>query len=186
MSETVVDFLVKPCGTCGKDISHLYALRKYCMECNEQRHAARDEEREENARITMGVTDYWLRIHNLSRAFSLFGKHDPLTELPHISIDKRKDRTAQALLSKDLPCPIRARKFSEPTLSDNEWDDKQRPFPHSLPMPRLLKTYCACCREAVIDGTREVRVTKGCYLPVDHECPRTRVYDIRGALLEVL
>ena len=47
---------------------------------------------------------------------------------------------------------------------------------------RCLKNYCPHCSEDVA-GTR---VTRGCYLPIEHDCPRVRVYDLRGKLLEVL
>lgn len=67
------------------------------------------------------------------------------------------------------------------TLDDHNFDLRQVPFYHSLPMPRTMHHFCPDCIEEV--GPRK---TKGCYLPVEHECPRTRVYDRNGKLLEVV
>lgn len=75
------------------------------------------------------------------------------------------------------------REYTE--IDDNDWCNKQKPFPHTHSMPRALKNYCVNCRETVIDSFGDtVRVTKGCYMPVDHGCA-TRVYDLQGKLLEV-
>jgi hypothetical protein len=50
----------------------------------------------------------------------------------------------------------------------------------------VYKNFCTCCAEAVVDGAgKTVRVTKGVYLPIEHQCNSVRVYDLRGNLLEV-
>lgn len=66
----------------------------------------------------------------------------------------------------------------------NNGASRHRPFAdlsNQGVLGRCLKNYCVDCVEQI---GREVR--KGCYLPVEHECPRTRVYDRNGKLLEVV
>lgn len=50
-----------------------------------------------------------------------------------------------------------------------------------------FKNLCTQCTEVVVDEktARVVRVTKGVYLPVDHDCKRVRVYNLKGQLIEV-
>lgn len=144
-----------------------------------------------NERYEAGLLQRKLRnmvfaYRNRDRAFTFDGRYEGTTTDPITVVYGRRKDTGYVPMPIDVHVEPRKPRFNQVTPEDVTWALKQRGVPHSLPMPRLLKTYCACCREAVIDGTREVRVTKGCYLPVDHECPRTRVYDIRGALLEVL
>lgn len=72
-------------------------------------------------------------------------------------------------------------------VDDHEHIERAKPFPHTLSMPRLHKTFCTRCTEVVI-GQRKpwvVRLTKGVYLPIDHDCNSVRVYDLKGNLLEV-
>jgi hypothetical protein len=88
---------------------------------------------------------------------------------------------------------------------DHDWATNQAPFPHSLPMPRHYNYICLNCTDQVVEVietyehpwskrvgekpitsvTRVIRETKGVYLPVEHDCPRVRVYDLQGKLLEV-
>src|ERR1039458_2082087 len=63
-------------------------------------------------------------------------------------------------------------------IDDPDWASRQQAFPHTVPMPKLLKNHCPSCTDVV-----GPRVTKGVYLPVEHDCPRTRVYDLHGKLL---
>lgn len=46
---------------------------------------------------------------------------------------------------------------------------------------KCLKNFCPHCIDVV--GPRK---TRGVYLPIEHDCPRTRVYDLQGNLIEVL
>lgn len=80
------------------------------------------------------------------------------------------------------PRPTGIKPLKATAQEDKDWCEKQKPFPHTETMPKPLRNYCPHCTEIVAN----VRVTKGCYLAVDHECPRTRVYDSHGELLEVI
>lgn len=73
------------------------------------------------------------------------------------------------------------------TLDDHEWVARQRPFPHTQEMPRRFNSYCAQCTEVVLSVKRPwvVRITKGVYLPIEHECNSVRVYNLQGNLIEV-
>jgi len=75
---------------------------------------------------------------------------------------------------------------TEPKRTDQEWAAEQTQFPHTLPMPRSLKTFCPDCVDAVLDIARNkyLRTTRGVYLPIDHECNSVRVYDLAGKLRE--
>lgn len=163
-------------------------LRHYCsVSCKSKTRDKNEMQlRAENRELKQRLANYaWARL-NRDRAFAFDGRYEGTTTEPITVVYGMRKDTGYVAMPIDVHVEPRQPKFNQVTPEDVTWALKQRGVPHSLPMPRLLKTYCACCREAVIDGTREVRVTKGCYLPVDHECPRTRVYDIRGALLEVL
>lgn len=73
------------------------------------------------------------------------------------------------------------------TLDDHEWVARQRSFPHTHEMPRRFTSYCAHCTEVVLSVKRPwvVRITKGVYLPIEHECNSVRVYNLQGNLIEV-
>jgi len=43
--------------------------------------------------------------------------------------------------------------------------------------PRCFTNFCPHCAEMVTDGDSVLRRTKGLYLPVEHECPKVRVYE---------
>lgn len=70
-------------------------------------------------------------------------------------------------------------------LDDHDWAQQQKAFPHSLSMPKALKHFCPDCVDTVVSKHKSVRVTRGVYLPIEHECNRVRVYDLAGKLLEV-
>jgi hypothetical protein len=55
-------------------------------------------------------------------------------------------------------------------LADEEWATGQKAFAHSQAMPRLLKNFCPTCVEMVLVGDKPVRVTRGVYLPIEHQC----------------
>lgn len=76
--------------------------------------------------------------------------------------------------------------ISYTAVDDHEWDAKQRPFPHTLQMPRRFTSYCVACIDVVVDEARKkVRTTKGVYLPIEHVCDSVRVYDLQNSLIEV-
>jgi hypothetical protein len=72
-------------------------------------------------------------------------------------------------------------------IDDHEWVERQKPFPHTLSMPRKLTAYCPNCTEIVLSVKKPwvIRMTKGVYLPIEHECNSVRVYDLNNNLLEV-
>jgi hypothetical protein len=55
-------------------------------------------------------------------------------------------------------------------LDDKEHVDRAKPFPHTLTMPRVLRTFCPNCIDVVKVAGKEVRRTAGMYRPVEHEC----------------
>lgn len=175
------DFLGRICGRCEANIDHMRSDAEYCSrKC--QKHAVRDEEGLLRRKLRNIVFAY----RNRDRAFTFDGRYEGTTTDPITIVYGRRKDTGYVPMPIDVHVNAREPRFGQVTPEDVTWALKQRAVSHSLPMPRSLKNYCTCCREAVIDGTRKVRVTVGCYLPVDHECPRTRVYDLRGKLLEVL
>lgn len=71
------------------------------------------------------------------------------------------------------------------TIEDHDWANRQKPFPHSHPMPRMRNNFCASCVDVVINrNNEEIRTTRGVYLPIEHVCARIRVYDLRGNLIK--
>jgi hypothetical protein len=75
--------------------------------------------------------------------------------------------------------------FNQVTPEDVDWADRQKAFPHTLAMPRFLRNFCPSCREQVTAKEKVITTRRGVYLPVEHDCARVRVYDLRGNLLEV-
>lgn len=72
-------------------------------------------------------------------------------------------------------------------VDDHDWALRQKPFAHSLSMPRTMNNFCPKCTDAVVDdGKHEVRITRGVYRPINHDCPRVFVHDLQGKLIEVL
>lgn len=100
-----------------------------------------------------------------------------------------KDKRVSVVpLSRDIPTPKVGSKFVQyDPLEYEQFDKKQKSFTHSLSMPRNNKCFCTQCAERVVDKKgNEVRVTRGVYLPIEHDCPRVRVYDLQGKLIEVI
>lgn len=182
------DFLVPlACSWCGNDFVPVRADQVNCTPaCNSaKKREVRDQERKEDKMLRAKLRNAVYRYVNRDRCFAFDGRYEgPLTNPITIVNERRKD-TGYTAMPIDVHVKPIPKRFAVPTLDDNIYDAKQRRL-QNVPMPRGLKNYCTCCREAVFDGKREVRVTKGCYLPVDHECPRTRVYGHSGKLLEVV
>lgn len=175
------DFLGRICERCCNNIDHMRPNAQYCSRTC-QKHAVR----ESDTLVRVRLRNLAYQRLNRDRGFTFDGRYEgPLTNPITIVNVKRKD-TGYVPADYSTPCPVDAPKFTQVTPDDVDWALKQKGVSHALPMPRPLSNYCVCCREAVIDGTKEVRVTKGCYLPVEHDCPRTRVYDLHGKLLEVI
>ena len=175
------DFLGRICKRCDANIDHLRSDAEYCSRrC--QKHAVRDEESKFRRRLRNLAFAY----RNRDRAFTFDGRYEGTTTDPITIVYGRVKDTGYVPMPIDVHVKPRAQKFGVITPEDVDWATRQQPLEHVRAMPRPLKTFCACCREAVIDGGKEVRVTKGVYLPVKHDCPRTRVYDLHGHLIEVL
>src|ERR1700730_14795904 len=91
-----IDLLARECKMCGVDIVFLHGSRLHCDDCqpNRYRSGARDErtktQRAEDELLEQIAIDSWLRIYNKNRAFSTFGKHDPLDKLPSVQVVRVK------------------------------------------------------------------------------------------------
>lgn len=172
---------------CGLDISAMHGLCKYCPKCNEQRNAARDIQNDLERELHTIGRNIAFRHFNRDRYLSFDGKYEgPLN----------KCDTTVEVLKKDhgyhpMPRNVHVRalepKFNNVTPDDVDWATKQRGFAHSLSMPRTMNNFCPKCTDAVVDdGKHEVRITRGVYRPINHDCPRVFVHDLQGKLIEVL
>lgn len=84
------------------------------------------------------------------------------------------------------PIPQQKSDFNYITPEDVYWAERHKAFSHTLAMPRSLRNFCPMCVDKVIDYTsKPARTTVGVYLPVEHACPRIRLYDLMGKLIEV-
>lgn len=72
-------------------------------------------------------------------------------------------------------------------MDDHDHIERAKPFPHTLTMPRAFRVFCPNCIEVVLSNKKPfvIRMTKGVYLPIEHECNSVRVYSLQGTLLEV-
>jgi hypothetical protein len=83
---------------------------KFCSEAHEKAFKRsgciskkeREAQRAEDEKLEQLAIDYWLHFYNRNRAFSTFGKHDPLDKLPSFSVKRGKDRKQQ--FSRCLHC----------------------------------------------------------------------------------
>ena len=73
----------------------------------------------------------------------------------------------------DLPKSVV--RFNQITPEDVAWAERQPAFPHSRNMPLLLTNYCTICTEQVVVVNNVVRITRGIYLPIEHNCPKVLV-----------
>lgn len=179
---------------------------KYCSrECQHPatKHIARDMQRDLERELHTIGRNIAFRHFNRDRYLSFDGKYEgPLN----------KCDTTVEVLKKDhgyhpMPRNVHVRaiepKFNNVTPDDEQWAKgshlsgcdglpcvcgrSRHNFQHTHSMPRRSKVFCATCTDAVVDDSKkEVRVTKGVYLPIEHECSKLRVYDLTGRLLEVL
>jgi hypothetical protein len=80
------------CPWCGELLPQSKTKpRKYCSEAHEKafKRAGCITQQEANKLKQLAI-DYWLKRFNHNRAFSTFGRHDPFTELPRESEERRK------------------------------------------------------------------------------------------------
>ncbi len=186
-----VDLLARKCKMCGADIVFLHGSRLHCDDCQPQRYrsGARDERtkerRAEDAILTQRAIDSWLRIYNRSRAFSTFGKNDPLDKLPTVQVVRVKDKGYHPMPIDVHLDPLPHKHVDALTIHvEGEYQASQTKSLHATDMPRKHTSFCATCVDMVVDDIASVRVNKGVYLPIEHQCNSMRVYDLRGNLLE--
>ena len=176
--------------------------REFCGKAckNVQRHRERDAERKLNRNATTEQKNKEFRANHRDH----FWDFDPRYVGPGTSSSLALPEPKPIPRGHDVhvrPVPV---KFVDGVTTHQEGEAQQwRPgFAHSKPMPRSYNSFCTQCTEVVIVETntyefgnprlgiestthRVVRESKGVYLPVDHDCPRVRVYDLQGKLLEV-
>ncbi len=175
--------VVRFCKVCGDDISHKRPQATHCSRSC-QAHSARGMASElvkELKVVSRNIADRYL---NRDRAFSFDGRYEgPVNRSVTCEVEIKKDRGYHAMPI-DVHVPTAAPKFTQVTPEDVNWGKRQA-RPTQL-MPRKHNSFCAVCVEMVIDKQQHsVRVTKGVYLPIEHQCNSVRVYDLRGTLLEV-
>lgn len=80
----VGDFVGNLCPWCGEVLPPSKTKpRIYCNEAHEKRFKrAVCKSKKECEKLEQLAIDYWLRYFNRNRAFSTFGTHNPMTELP--------------------------------------------------------------------------------------------------------
>ena len=180
---------LRTCNKCGIDISHKRPQSRYCSrECqhSSSTHSARDMEAQLLRELKQVAYNIVFKYLNRDRSMGFDGRYQgPMN----------KSVTTVATIKKDKghhPMPIDVHvqpsqpKFTQVTPEDVEWAERQDAFAHSHNMPRTFRSFCPNCIEVVVDGSqKKVRVTKGVYLPVDHDCNSVRVYDLKNNLLEV-
>lgn len=177
------------CSVCGKLFEPVRVDQVNCSRaCNTvKKMQVRDAKRAELKTLHTIGKNIAFRHFNRDRYLSFDGKY----EGPLNKCDTRVEVLKKDQGYRPMPIDVHVRpvkpKFNNVTPDDVDWATKQRAFPHSLSMPRVANNHCAVCTDAVVDASRnEVRVTRGVYLSIEHECPRVRVYDLQGKLLEVI
>lgn len=198
---TFVDMLMSECVT----TQEVGAWLKHCVKCNEeftpnkfhpnqrhcsrfcQNHSARTMAREMTRELKSVLSDVAYRYVNRDRYIPLnFGigtYTGPLNKSVTWVVKLAKDKGYHP-----MPINVHVRavepKFNHVTPEDVDWGHRQGRATQT--MPRKHNTFCAACVDVVIDGDkRNVRVTKGVYLPIKHECGCARVYNFQGMLLEI-
>lgn len=185
------------CRTCGDEIP-VTARRGTCYcsrDCqhNSSRDMVADLERELKS-VCKNIAYGHL---NRDRSIGFDGRYEgPLNQPITVIVTLRKD-PAGTPRGVDCPTPKIQPHYGVLTPEDHDWAQRQKAFPHSDSMPRAFAYFCAACTEMVIDGNRSVRVTRGVYLPKEHQCGTKtpqgkwdgkgsiRVFDLQGKLLEV-
>jgi hypothetical protein len=139
-TEQVIDLLARPCKRCGFDLFFEHGLRKYCVGCNPQDNASRDirteAQRAEDERLEQVSIDHWLRHFNKDRAFSTFGTHNPIDELPSFSVKRRKDRRREHVGHDVHVKPIEPKSNADrDVLRDLDWAERQQKLSKSTKGP---------------------------------------------------
>lgn len=174
----ITDYLGRICRVCGVNIDHMRSNATHCSRAC-QKHSVRNE----NAALRVKLNNIAFAHRNRDRYIGFDGKYEgPLNICVTLNVTIRKDKGYRAMPIDVHVKPIEPR-FSQVTPDDVDWAERQRAFPHSQPMPYQFKTFCPHCVDMVISA--KVRATRGVYLPVEHACPRVRVYDLMGKLIEV-
>lgn len=170
------------CVGCGDEFEPSRTNQRYCTrDC--QHNSTRDEASQLKKKLNNIAH---LRL-NRDRYISLIdGRYEgPMNKCVTLVLTIKKDRGYHPMPIDVHVKPVEPR-FSQVTIEDVDWAQRQLAFPHTQPMPRLFRSFCVHCVEMVIDeAAAQVRATRGVYLPVEHDCARVRVYDLRGNLLEV-
>ena len=177
---------LRECDRCGVDISHKRPQARYCSRAC-QHHAttnsARDMQAEMERELKTVARNISHRYLNRDRYIGIDGRYEgPLNKCVTFVVKIEKDKGYHP-----MPIDVHVRaiepKFNHVTPEDVDWGLRQGRA--TQVMPRKHNTFCAVCVEMVIDDARHVRVTKGLYLPIEHQCNSVRVYNLQGKLLEV-
>lgn len=175
------------CEACDADISHKRPQAKFCSRAcahSATNNFARDMEAEmlrELKTVTRNVAYGYL---NRDRYIGMDGRYEgPMNKSVTFVESIVKDKGYHP-----MPIDVHVRaiepKFTQVTPEDVDWGNRQGRKGHT-PMHRKHNNFCAVCVQVVIDkDKRQVRTTKGVYLPIEHQCNSVRVYDLRGKLLE--
>lgn len=147
-----VDLLARPCKRCGADLFLEHGLRIYCEACNKQDHAARDmrteAERAEDERLEQETTDLALARLNRNRAFSTFGKHDPMVQLPSVSVKRGFARGYQPMPIDVHVKPVEPKSNADrDVLRDLDWAERQARLRQGIRKPKT--NFCTECGEYV-------------------------------------
>jgi hypothetical protein len=177
----VIDFLGRICKRCSCSIDHMRSNATHCSrKC--QKHSVREETTE----LLQKLRNVAFAHINRDKAFTFDGRYEGSLNQPiTLIVMLRKDHGYHPMPIDVHVRPVEA-KYSRVTPEDHDWAMRQRAFDHSQNMPRSFNNFCTHCAEMVIDkSARSVRVTRGVYLPIRHQCNSVRVYDLAGKLLEV-
>lgn len=174
---------------CGNEFQVRRKDQKNCTKlcANKVAHGVRDAKRRDNKELHMIGKNIAFRHFNRDRYLSFDGKYEGPLNKCDTTVEVLKKDTGYRAMPIDVHVKPIEPKFNNVTPDDVDWATKQKSFPHSLAMPRVANNFCTRCSEAIVDGgKKEVRVTRGVYLPIEHDCPKVRVYDLQGKLMEVL
>lgn len=177
------------CGRCGNPIPEGKRRdAKYCSrfcQHNSSANTIRDIDAELEAELRSVGRNIAFGYLNRDRAIGFDGRYEgPLNQCFTVLVMIRKDKPGTPQGHADHCRPIEPR-FNNVTPDDVDWADRQRGFAHTKSMPRAFNSFCVNCAEMVIGSDKVVRITRGVYLPIEHQCNSVRVYDLAGTLLEV-
>lgn len=173
---------------CGKEFVASRADQKQCSKrcANVAAHRRRDKQRAECKKLVNIARNASFAYLNRDRSIGFDGRYEgPMNQCFTVDVSIRKD-TGYKSSPHDVHVRPTEPKFNIVTVEDVDWTQRQKAFPHSLGMHRPHNSFCVLCADMVIDASKkQVRVTRGVYLPIEHRCPTVRVYDLAGKLLEV-